>query len=90
MKIRVAYSKAGRDKGKLLAVVDETPQGMLLCDGKERPIERPKLKNPKHLAITNYELERSDLNSNRSLRRALAVLSADDNFSEELICQKKI
>ncbi len=77
--LRVVYSKAGRDKGKLMALVDETKQGLLLCDGKERPIEKPKLKNPKHVAFTNYEIERESLNSNKALRRALALLSAEDN-----------
>ena len=77
--LRVVYSKAGRDKGKLMALVDETKQGLLLCDGKERPIEKPKFKNPKHVAFTNYEIERESLNSNKALRRALALLSAEDN-----------
>ena len=90
MKIRVVYSKSGRDKGRLLALIGETEQGMLLCDGKYRPLERPKLKNPKHLTITNYELESEDLRSNKALKKALAILSAQDKFREELICQKKI
>lgn len=90
MKIRVAYSKAGRDKGAFMAIVGQTPQGILLCDGKHRPLSRPKLKNPKHLAITNYELEGESLRSDKALRKALAILSADAILSEELICQKKI
>ncbi len=88
MKIRVVCSKAGRDKEKLMAVVGETEQGMLLCDGKERPLERPKLKNKKHVTTTNYELEKKDLNSNKSLRKALYEIS--NHSKEELICQKKI
>ena len=90
MKIRVVYAKSGRDRGRLLAVVGETEQGMLLCDGKYRPISRPKLKNPKHLIVTNYEIESENLRSDKALRKALAILSDQDNFREELICQKKI
>ncbi|MBR6693403.1 MAG: KOW domain-containing RNA-binding protein [Clostridia bacterium] len=71
MKIRVVSVKAGRDKNKLMAVVDETEKSMLLCDGKERPLERPKRKNIKHIAPTDYEINREDLHSNRSLRKAL-------------------
>ena len=71
MEISVVFVKAGRDKGKLMAVVSETEKSMLLCDGKERPIERPKQKNKKHIAPTNYEIKREDLRSNRSLRKAL-------------------
>lgn len=90
MKIRVVYSKAGRDKGRLMALVGETEQGVLLCDGKERPIDRPKLKNPKHVASTNYEIESEYLRSNKALRKALATLRAGEFSQEELICQKKI
>lgn len=86
--IRVVCSKAGRDMGRLMAVVGEDAQGMLLCDGKERPIERPKRKSRKHISLTNYEIEEKDLLSNRALRKALWKHS---NYSEEeLICQKKI
>lgn len=88
MKISVVYSLAGRDKGKLMAVVGETPQGMLLCDGKTRPINRPKLKFSKHIAFTSYEIEQEDLLSNKSLRKALYKFSKISE--EELICQKKI
>ncbi|MBR3593220.1 MAG: KOW domain-containing RNA-binding protein [Clostridia bacterium] len=88
MNIRVVFSKAGRDKGKLMAVVNETEESMLLCDGKERRLEHPKAKNKKHVAFTNYEIKREDLNSNRSLRKALHECSK--NSEEELICQKKI
>ncbi len=90
MTLRVVYSKAGRDKGKLMALLSETEKGLLIADGKERPIERPKLKNPKHIAFTNYELGRDCINSNKALRAALAKLRAEVNFREELICQKKI
>ena len=42
---RVVVSLAGRDKGRLLAVTGVNEKGVLVCDGKERPVERPKLKN---------------------------------------------
>lgn len=90
MMVSVVYSKAGRDKGKFMALIGETENGVLLCDGKERPLERPKLKNKKHIVFTNYEIERQSLNSNKALRKALAKLGAEDIFREELICQKKI
>ncbi len=88
MKNRVVSVKAGRDKGKLMAVISETEKSMLLCDGKERPLERPKLKNKKHIAPTDYEIKMEDLRSNRSLRKALHECSK--HSEEELICQKKI
>ena len=37
---QLVYSRAGRDRGKFLAVVDVTEKGVILADGKERPLER--------------------------------------------------
>ena len=51
----------------------------LVCDGKERPLERPKLKNPKHLQYTNILLEPQQYNSNKALRCALAALRGNVN-----------
>ena len=69
---RIVCSKAGRDKGNFLVVVGLEKDELLVCDGKERPLERPKRKNPKHLAVTNSYLLREQYLSNKSLRRALA------------------
>lgn len=80
---RVVCSKAGRDKGSFLVVVGETADGFYVCDGKERPLERPKLKNPKHLALTKRILEREQFLSNKSLRRALAEYRSDAELLKE-------
>ncbi len=68
---RVLRSTAGRDKDTFLAVVGMEGEAVLLADGKERPIERPKRKNPKHLAATNWLLTEEQLTTNRALRKAL-------------------
>lgn len=68
----VVRSKAGRDKDKLMAVVGTEGKMLLLCDGKERRLEKPKLKNPLHVAVTKSVLENSAMSTNRSLKRALA------------------
>ncbi|RKJ41830.1 hypothetical protein D7X94_02080 [Acutalibacter sp. 1XD8-33] len=47
----------------------------LICDGKERPLERPKRKNPKHLAPTGRQVPEACLGSNRKLRAALGEMS---------------
>ena len=70
---RVVCSKSGRDKGYFLVVVNEEDGFLYVCDGKERPLERPKRKNPKHLALTNTVLGKSSYSTDKSLRRALAV-----------------
>lgn len=70
---RIVCSKSGRDKGYFLVVVKEEDGFLYVCDGKERPLNRPKRKNPKHLALTNTVLDDSSYSTDKSLRRALAV-----------------
>lgn len=77
----VVISKAGRDKGYFLAVSEITAEGVYVCDGKERPVERPKKKNPLHLAATRYVLTEEETATNRSLKRALKKFS-DSEESE--------
>ena len=74
----VVLSKAGRDKGRFLAVMDITDEGIFVCDGHERPLERPKKKNPLHLAATQYTVSAAETATNRSLKRALGEISGSD------------
>lgn len=69
----VVASRAGRDKERFMAVVGIENGYVLLCDGKERPLEKPKRKNPKHVAVTHTELDAAEMATNRSLRKALAL-----------------
>ena len=66
----VVISKAGRDKGHALAVVGHADGYVLVADGKERPLARPKKKNPMHLAVTNKTVGTESV-SDKALRRAL-------------------
>ena len=70
---RIVCSKSGRDKGYFLVVVKEENGFLFVCDGKERPLSKPKKKNPKHLALTNTVLDDSSYSTDKSLRRALAI-----------------
>lgn len=70
---RIVCSKSGRDKGSFLAVVKDDGRYLYVCDGKERPLAKPKRKNPKHLAATNTVLEENSYKTDQSLRRALAA-----------------
>ena len=83
MKGRIVCSKAGRDKGRFMAVLETDGNFVYVCDGKERPIERPKRKNIKHIALTNSSLDKTQFNSNRSLRNALKSYGASVSFKEE-------
>ena len=74
----VVISKAGRDKGYFLAVVDFNDKEVFVCDGKERPVEKPKKKKPLHLAITRYVLTEEETATNRSLKKALNKVSCSE------------
>ena len=68
---QIVRSKAGKDKDTFLVVTEICEKGLLVCDGKDRPIERPKLKNLRHLFLTNSFLTEEQLSTNRSVRHGL-------------------
>lgn len=67
----VVRSAAGRDKGGFFAVLETDGVYAVLCDGKHRPLERPKKKKLKHLAATNTVLPEQSMETNREIRKAL-------------------
>lgn len=68
----VVLSLAGRDRGRLLAVTDSRDGGAVsISDGGERPLERPKRKNPRHLRPTGLVLPDEAFRGNRALKKAL-------------------
>ncbi len=68
-------AERGREKGRLLCVVGQAENRVLLCDGKERPLSRPKAKNPKHLTAIGHVLNERQMQSNRALKQALKDFS---------------
>jgi len=80
----VVKSLAGRDKGYLLCVVGGEGGCILVCDGKERPLGRPKKKNPGHLEPLEIPPLTWELRGNRALRKALNRLKG------EPVCQSPI
>ncbi|MDR1805858.1 MAG: KOW domain-containing RNA-binding protein [Clostridium sp.] len=79
----VVKSAAGRDKDRLLVVTQVTGEGVFLADGKERPLQRQKRKNPKHLLPTGYSLGEETLRFNNPLRKALNRLAAEETQPTE-------
>ena len=69
----VVRSIAGRDAGYLLCVVGEAEGLLLLCDGRERPLERPKRKKAKHVMLVGglEPLGNEALRGNKALRKTL-------------------
>ena len=78
----VVCSKSGRDKGNLLCVVGESDKFFILADGKERPLQRPKRKNKKHVAVTSYCLSEQQMSANKALKRALREICAPDRLED--------
>ena len=75
----VVRSLAGRDKDKLLAVMQADENLVTVCDGKERPIDRPKSKNIRHVECVGASVTEAEMATNRALKKALARLSAEIN-----------
>ena len=74
---QVVLSGAGRDSGYLMAVTDYDDAYVYVCDGKERRLMKPKRKNPKHIKITHWILNETQMHSDKSLRKALAELETN-------------
>ena len=75
----VVRSLAGRDKDKLLVIIGSDEKSVLLCDGKERPIDRPKSKNIRHVESIGITVTEAGMSTNRALKKALGRLSAEIN-----------
>lgn len=80
--LRLARATAGREAGKVFALLDTSGGAALLADGKMRKLEKPKKKNLRHLEliapeeITGMEGFLDGEITNRQLRKALAVYKA--------------
>lgn len=68
---RLVRAERGREKGRVLCVVGQAENRVLLSDGRERPLSRPKAKNPKHLTALPHVLTERQMQSNRALKQAL-------------------
>ena len=78
----VVKATAGRDQGKLFYVIGEENDLLLLANGKDRPLDRPKRKKRKHVqkvlrseTRVAEKLRRGDKVLNSELRRDLAFLA---------------
>ncbi|MBE6754529.1 MAG: hypothetical protein E7559_09335 [Ruminococcaceae bacterium] len=75
----IVKAAAGRDKekeGAFYAVIAAADGYILICDGKRRPLERPKRKNPRHIQKTDDIIPEEVMRTNKALRRALADYTA--------------
>ena len=63
---------AGREKDRLMCVVASDEKYVYVCDGKERLLNNPKRKNPKHIIKTDKQISEDLLLTDRALRKALS------------------
>ena len=84
----VVASTAGRDQGEVFYVIDEDPVYLMLANGKDRTLDKPKRKKRRHVQkVLRSEtrvadkLRAGDKVLNSELRRDLAFL-ARSNASE--------
>ena len=80
----VVKSTAGRDQGELFYVIKCDGQFLMLANGKDRPLDRPKRKKCKHVAMVlrsetrvAVKIRNGDKVLNSELRRDLAFFSRD-------------
>ena len=85
----VIRSLAGRDKGRLLAVMQVSEKLVTVCDGKERPVDRPKSKNIRHVEYVGASLSEAETATNRALKKALARLDAEINGNTQEVTMSK-
>lgn len=62
---------AGREKNRLMCVKGFDESFVYLCDGRERPLDNPKRKNPRHTEKTGRLISEKDMRTDRALRKAL-------------------
>lgn len=68
----IVVSSAGKDKGVWMVVSHSDESGVYVINGREHPVDKPKRKNLRHLDRLSLTVTESDMETNRSLRRALA------------------
>ena len=68
---QIVQAEAGRDKGRFFIVAETDGKFAFICDGKTRPVERPKKKKLIHLKATESFADPEKVRTNKEMRRAL-------------------
>ena len=74
---QIVASRAGRDVAHLYAVVGLQEERVLVADGDKRLLAAPKAKNLKHIAPTLTVLKAEQMQTDVSLRKALAEYTCE-------------
>lgn len=85
MRLVLARSKAGHDKGKLYVIVGESEDFVFLCDGVNRRKTNPKRKRVKHIQyMYNFPKEV------KALIQSLMTLTDSDIKKIISICEESV
>ena len=68
----LVFCNAGREKDRLMCVTAFDGKYVYVSDGKERALNNPKRKNPKHIIKTDKKLSEDMFSTDRALRKALS------------------
>lgn len=90
MRAHLIEATAGREKGKLLYVMETDGEYLLLADGKSRRVEAPKRKKRKHVRFVADpgdrvagKIRNNEKITNSELRKSIASYSEADNSDQE-------
>lgn len=84
---QLVKSKTGRDKGTYYFVCGKSGDGsrLFLTDGRKRPLEKPKIKNCRHVQMVHYvapllkeKLEQQKTVTNEEIRFSFKELPQDN------------
>ncbi len=77
----IVLSLAGHDAGKLFVVTGTEGERLLLCDGKNRRLDDPKCKSPKHVRLVKT-LE-TGAGTDKEIRKTLAQAAEEIAAAKE-------
>ncbi|MCL1877669.1 MAG: KOW domain-containing RNA-binding protein [Defluviitaleaceae bacterium] len=84
----IVFSKAGRDKGMEMVVLEAEGEFLLLADGRRRTLEKPKRKKVKHIQPTNTQIlmkpECGRALQDADIRKQLKVYMASRGISKQI------
>lgn len=79
----VVRARAGRDKDSYFVAVELNDGFVKIADGRTRKLEKPKLKNIKHISPTHRVIDTEQL-TNKKLRKILAEPETRGSVPETL------
>lgn len=77
----IVKANAGRDKGRYFVAIAASGGFVYIADGKERKLQKPKRKNPKHISPAGVNIDVTGL-TNRKLRQLIKKVLTQTEFQQ--------